>query len=241
MIKIFFKVALLIMAVAGGRFAYDKALDLPLFTLKQVKVSGNSGLPVDSIVAVTGLEKGKSIYKQELKYAVSRLMRQPGVIECSIERSRLSIIEVDVRMAEPALLVNGGELSALSREGMILPMTAALPILPLVSGRQFAQVRNYELVHDPDVIYALRIYDALMAVSPGLAARLSEINFGNDDFVRLYFSPLGNSILMSKGDIQNSIRRLGALEKSGMMADTTALDLRFGPVMIESITGKGML
>ena len=216
-------------------------LNLPLFDLRAVTVAGNSDMPVDSILSITGLERGKSIYKQDLKYAVSSLMRQPGVIECSIHRGRLSSIEVDVRVAEPALLVNGGELCALSREGIILPMSADLPVLPLVSGRRFSHVRIFDRLKDPDVAYALGIYDALIAVSPGLTARLSEINFGGGQVIRLYFSPAGTMVLLNKSDIQDSIKRLAALEKEGMMADTTILDLRFGPVMIESDAGEGVL
>ena len=241
MLKIFLKLVVLILSVAGGRLAYDKVLDLPLFDLDTVTVAGNSAMPVDSILTITGLERGKSIYKQDLKYAVSNLMRQPGVIECSIRRGRVSSIEVDVKVAEPALLVNGGELCALSREGMILPMRSDMPVLPLVSGRRFAHVRNFDRVKDPDVAYALGVYDALIAVSPGLTARLSEINFRGDKAIRLYFSPAGTMVLLNKSDIQDSIKRLAALEKSGMMADTVVLDLRFGPVMIESNAGEGVL
>jgi cell division septal protein FtsQ len=241
MLKIFLKLVVLILAVAGGRFAYDKVLDLPLFDLKAITVTGNSDMPVDSVLAITGLERGKSIYKQDLIYAASNLMRQPGVIECSIQRGRISSMQVDVKVAEPALLVNGGDLCALSREGMILPMSDDLPVLPLVSGRRFSFVKNFERLRDPDVAYALGLYDALMAISPELTARLSEINFGGEHTIRLYFSPAGTMVLLNKSDIIDSIKRLSALEKSGMMADTTILDLRFGPIMIESQVGEGVL
>jgi cell division septal protein FtsQ len=240
MLKLFLKFVVLILAVAGGRLAYDKVLGLPLFDLRAVTVTGNSDIPVDSILAVTGLERGKSIYKQDLKYAASNLMRQPGVIECSVRRGNFSSIEVDIRVAEPALLVSSGELYALSREGLILPADD-LPVLPLVSGRRFSQVGYFDRLQDPDVAYALGVYDALMALSPNLAARLSEINFGADQITRLYFSPAGTTVLLNKSDIADSIKRLAALERSGMMADTTVLDLRFGPVMIESQAGEGVL
>jgi cell division septal protein FtsQ len=241
MLKLFLKLILLILAVAAGRFAYDKVLDLPPFDLRHITLTGNSGLSVDSILTLTGLEMGKSIYKQDVQFAVTNLMRQPGVIECMVRRGHISTIQVDVRVAEPALLVNSSELCALSREGMVLPMSAELPVLPLVSGRRFAGLKNYDLVRNPDVVYALKIYDALLAASPILTARLSEINFANDEFIRVYFSPAGTMALIGKGDIQDGIARLAAFDKSGMMADTAVFDLRFGPVMIESQTGQGVL
>jgi cell division septal protein FtsQ len=238
MLKIFVKLVVLILSVAGGRLAYDKALDLPPFALKNIHVNGNFTIPQDSILSVTGLEKGKSIYKQDLKYAASRLMKEPGVVSCSINRGYLNSIDIEVNVAEPALLVNNGQLSAISREGMVLPMNAQMPVLPLVSGRKFATLRCYDHVQDPDIAHALEAYDALMAISPNLCSRLSEINFGQDDALRLYFSPAGTEVLLDKSDIADSIKRLAALDDSGIAGDTAVFDLRFGPVMIES-PGRG--
>jgi cell division septal protein FtsQ len=55
MLKNFLKLVLLILAVAGGRFAYDKALDLPPFALKDITVTGNWKVSQDSILAISGL------------------------------------------------------------------------------------------------------------------------------------------------------------------------------------------
>jgi cell division septal protein FtsQ len=237
MLKIFLKLVVLILAVAVGRLAFINGLDLPPFALKNVTVTGNWQVSPDSILAITGLEKGKSIYKQNFKYAASRLIHHPGVVRCSIERGYFSTINVDVTMAEPALLVNRGNLNALSREGMILPMDSKMPVLPLVSGRRFAFAQCYDRLRDPDITYALKTYDALMAISPNLSTRLSEINFDGDDILRLYFSPAGTKVLLDKGDIENGIRRLAALIDSGMAnpdSSGATYDLRFGPVMLET-------
>jgi hypothetical protein len=241
MLKIFLKLVVLLLAVAGGRFAYDKALGLPPFSLRNVKVTGNWTISQDSLLQIAGLEKGKSIYKQDLKYAASRIMSQAGVTECSIQRGLISDISIDVKTAEPALLINSGELKALSREGMVLPMNVKMPILPLVSGKKFKSVASFEQFKDPDIAYALETYDLLLATSPSLCARLSEINFREDGALRLYFSPAGTEVLLERSDINNSVKRLAALEESGIVDDTTVFDLRFGPVMIESSNRGGAL
>jgi cell division septal protein FtsQ len=237
MLKIFLKLVVLILAVAGGRLAYLHGLDLPPFALRNVTVTGNWDVSPDSIMALTGLDKGKSIYKQDLKYASSKLMRHPGVVQCSIERGYFSTIHVNITMAEPALLVNSGSLSALSREGMVLPMDSKMPVLPLVSGRGFDFAQCYDRLRDPDIVYALETYDALMALSPDLSTRLSEINFGDDNVLRLYFSPAGTVVLLDKGDIEDGIKRLAAFIHSDIISPDSAgvtYDLRFGPVMIET-------
>lgn len=240
MLKFLVKLVVLLLAVGAGRLAYDKVLDLPLFALKQVKIVGNWKTSADSLMTITGLEKGKSIYKQDLQYAARRLMRQPGIVGCLVERGLLGTITVRVDVAEPALLVNSRELNALSREGMILPMSKQQAVLPLVSGRKFASALCYDRLKDPDIAYALELYDALLATSPGLGARLSEINFGDEGTLRLYFSPAGTEILMNKFDIENSVKRLAVLSDSGILADTATFDLRYGPVTIESIVGGAL-
>lgn len=235
MLKLLVKVIVLISAVAGGRMAYDEALDLPPFLLRRLEVTGNSGMSQDSLLRITGLEVGKSIYKQNLGYALSKIMKQPGVIGCTIERGVFSIIKADINVAEPALLVNSDELNALSREGIVLPLQAGLPVLPIVSGMKIAGVKRYERLKDPDIAYALETYDALMAASSDLSARLSEINFGRDGVMQLYFSPAGTRILIDKSDIRNCIERLAVLADSDMISDTTLLDLRFGPVTVATV------
>jgi hypothetical protein len=165
-------------------------------------------------------------------------MKEPGVVSCSIKRGFFSTIEIEIDKAEPALLVNSGELQAISREGTILPMSASMPVLPLVSGRKFEYAQAFDHIQDPDIAYALETYDALIAASPNLCSRLSEINFGEDGALRLYFSPAGTEVLLDKSDIADGIKRLAALDQSGIAADTAIFDLRFGPVMIESM-GRG--
>jgi cell division septal protein FtsQ len=241
MLKYFVKLVVLLFAVAAGRLAYVNGLELPIFALKTVTVTGNWKVSQDSILAVTGLERGKSVYKQNLKFAAARLMRQPGVVKCSLKRGYFSAINVDVTMAEPALLVNSGNLNAISREGMVLPLDSKLPVLPLVSGHRFSAVRCYDHLNDPDIAYALETYDALMAISPNLSSRLSEINFGDDNALRLYFSPAGTEVLLDRSDIRNGIKRLAAIADSGFVSDTAMFDLRFGPVMLESAIGGSTL
>lgn len=241
MLKIFARLILLTLAVAGGRFAYDKALDLPPFALKSIDVTGNWDVSPDSILKITSLDLGKSIYKQDLPYAASRLMHQPGVVQCSIKEGWLNKISIEIKVAEPALLVNCAKLNALSREGMILPMKPEMPILPLVSGRKFENVQCYDHLRDPDIAYAINAYDNLMKISPTLCARLSEINLGGDGALHLFFSPAGTEILVNKGDLKNSLKRLSVLADSGLVVDTTMFDLRYGPVMVESSTKEGTL
>jgi hypothetical protein len=241
MLKFLLKLVVLIIAVAAGRFAYERAIALPQFALDNIELRGNLDMAPDSIWVVSGLERGKSVYEQNLKYAASRLSQEPGVTECFVERDFFSTIYVEINMAEPALLIRGDELYALSREGIVLPFDKQMPVLPLVTGRRFSRARCFDRLKDPDIAYAIALYDALMAVSPELCGRLSEINFASRDVMSLFFSPWGAEVVVDKRDFSNAVKRIALLDQNGILEKDKTFDFRFGPVAVESSSRKGIL
>jgi cell division septal protein FtsQ len=241
MLKFLVKLVLLILAVALGRYAYEKVIDLPIFELKKIDLRGNSAIAEDSISALCGFEPGRSIYRQNLNFALSKLSAHRGVAECSVERGYFSGIVIRIDMAEPALLIKGDSLYCLSREGIILPFDSSIPVLPLVTGKKFSGIRCYDRLNDPDVAYALELYGLLMAASPALCARLSEINFVSGSALRIYLSPEGTVALLDKRDFADAVRRLAVLEENGILEGSRIFDFRFGPVAIESSFRKGTL
>jgi len=241
MLKFFLKLVVLMLAVALGRLAYDKAIDLPSFALRKIDLKGNCGLSKDSVLALSGLRAGESIYRQNLKYALSKLAANPTVVECSIERGYLSDIDILINVAEPALLIKGDSLYCISREGIVLPFDSEIPVLPLITGRKFSLVRSYDKLKDPDVVYALKIYESILAVSPELCARLSEINFSLNEQIRIYLSPKGTVAILDKRDFKEAVQRLVVLHDNGLLEGSRIFDLRFGPVAVESSLEKGTL
>lgn len=241
MLKFLLKLVVLITAMAVGRFAYERAIALPQFALDRIELRGNLDIAPDSIRSVSGLEEGRSVYEQNLKYAASKLSQQPGVIECSVERGFFSTVYVEISMAEPALLINGDELYALSREGIVLPFDKQIPVLPLVTGRRFSSARCFDRLKDPDIAYAVELYDALMAVSPELCGRLSEINFPSRDIINLIFSPGGTVAVVDKRDFYDAVKRIAVLDETGILKKDKTFDFRFGPIAVESLSRKGIL
>ena len=241
MLKFFVKLVLLIFAVAAGRFAYEKVIDLPEFALERIDLKGNCDMSEDSVMTLSGLKPGESVYRQNLKYALSRLSDQPAIVECSIKRGLNFDIDVEINTAEPALLIRGDGLYCLSVEGIVLPFENDIPILPLVSGKKFSNVKLYDRLRDADIAYALELYQTMMMVSPDLCARLSEINFHSDSQIRVYLSSKGTIAVLNKRDFKDAVRRLAVLNDSGVLEGKKIFDLRFGAVAIESSIKKGIL
>lgn len=241
MLKIFLRLVVLLAAVAAGRYAYERFTVLPCFALERIELDGNREMSADSIGIMTGLEMGVSIYKQNLKYATSRLSRYPGVIRCSISRGLTSTIHIQIDSADPALLIKGDRLYSLSREGMVLPFDDDVPVLPLVTGRSFSKAACYDRLDDPDIAYAVELYDSLLRISADLAGRLSEINFTTGAAMNLYFSPDGTCVILDKRDFSEAVRRVAALNENGILQGRGSFDFRFGPVAVESSSAKGVL
>lgn len=241
MLKFILKLVVLMAAVALGRIAYEKVIDLPGFALEKIDLKGNSDMPQDSVLTLSGLAPGRSIYRQNLKYALSKITRIPSVVRCSIDRGIFTGIDIEIELAEPALLIKGKRLHCISREGVVLPFDESLPVLPLISGRKFSNIRDYEVVKDPDIVYGLRLYEELMKVSPDLCARLSEMSFASDSKILVYFSPEGTIAVVGKRDFDDAVERLAVLQKNGFLEGRRIIDLRFGPVAVESSLDKGIL
>jgi cell division septal protein FtsQ len=227
--------------MGAGRLAFEKVADLPLFDLKDVKINTNGHFDPDTLVVLSGLEKGKSIFKQDIRFAADMIAGQKGVVSCAVDRGILSDITVNVEFAEPSLLINGNEVYGLSKEGIVLPVNELTPDLPLVTGRKFKGVKCYEKIKDPDVAYALDLYNLLYSRSPELCERLSEINFQGNNLIMLYFSPDGTAVVLNKCYDESDIYRLCTLGDSEIVEDSKIFDLRFGDVVIESSMKKGTL
>ncbi|UCC80341.1 MAG: FtsQ-type POTRA domain-containing protein [Candidatus Zixiibacteriota bacterium] len=241
MLRFFVRLVLLIAAVAAGRFAFEKAANLQMFALKDVVISTNGYFDPDTLVVLSGLEKGKSIFKQDITFAADMISRQKGVVSCSVDRGILSDINVDVEFAEPSLLINANSVFGLSKEGIVLPVNELTPDLPLVTGRKFKGARRYEQIEDPDIAYALDLYNTLNSRSPELCKRLSEINFKEKKLIIIYLSPDGTAVVLNKCYSESDIYRLDTLMNSGILKGNRIFDLRFGDVIVESSKKRGTL
>ncbi len=241
MLKFFIKLVVLIVAVGAGRFAFEKVANLPLFALEKVKINSNGYFDPDTLVALSGLEKGKSIFKQDIKFAADMIACQKGVVSCTVDRGVLSDISVNVEFAEPSLLINGDKVFGLSKEGVVLPVNDLTPDLPLVTGRKFKDARSYERITDPDIAYALDLYNALNSRSPALCRMLSEMNFKEKKLIMIYFSPDGTAVVLNKCYSESDIYRLCTLKESGMLTGRRIFDLRFGDIVVESSMKRGTL
>jgi cell division septal protein FtsQ len=241
MLKFFLKLVVLIVAVGAGRFAFEKVTNLRIFALENVEIKTNGYLDPDTLVVLSGLEKGKSIFKQDIKFAADAIARQKGVVSCAVDRGVLSDIRIHVKFAEPSLLINGNKIFGLSKEGIVLPVNDLTPDLPLVTGRKFKDARCYEQIKDPDIACALELYNALNSRSPELCRLLSEINFKGKNLIMVYFSPEGTAAVLDKRYSESDIYRLLTLKESGMLTGRRIFDLRFGDVVIESSMKRGTL
>jgi len=241
MLKNFLKLVVLIVAVGLGRLAYEKAIDLPMFALEDIKITTNGFPDPDSLVKLSGLEKGKSIFKQNLAYAADMIGKQNGVVSCVVDRGLISDIEINVNYAEPNLLINGDKVYGLSKEGIVLPVSQFTPDLPLVSGRKFKEASCYQRLKNPDIAYALDLYNILNERAPSLCGSLSEINFKGQNLITVYFSPDGTAVVLDKRYSEDDIYRLCALYKAGVLRGKRIFDLRFGDVVVESNIARGTL
>jgi hypothetical protein len=240
-LRIILKLLVILIAAGAGRFAYKKAVTLPMFELKEIKLNTNDYVDPDSIIHLSGLVKGRSTHEQNIVRAADLIARRNGVVSCVIDRGIFSNIDVDIKFAKPELLISGDRIYGLSREGIVLPVENREADFPVVSGRKFKSARCYRRLQDPEIAYALDLYNILKSYSPGLCDSMSEISFESKNLITVYFSPEGTAAVLDKCFTEEDICRLCALHASGLLKGGRIFDLRFGDVIVESAMTKGTL
>lgn len=240
-LRISVKLLILALAAGIGRFAYLKAVKLPMFQLEKIEINANNRVDPDSIINLSGLVKGKSTHDQDIAHAADMIARQNGVVSCAVDRGIFTNIDVDIKFAQPELLLSGDRIFGLSREGIILPVDNLDVDFPVVSGREFKYVKCYQHIQDPDIAYALKLYNILKKYSPTLCGTMSEISFKIKNSITVYFSPEGTAVVLDKCFNENDIYRLCALYEFGLLKGGRIFDLRFGDVIVESSQKKGTL
>ncbi len=235
------KVAALTLAIGlgilAGRLAFLQAGKLPPFRLQEIRVKCDADIDRNLIVSAAGLNIDESIFEQDLKRAAANIMRMPGVRQASITRKMLGTIEIDVRTEEPILLAKFERLYGLTRSQKIMTLSEPNLQLPIVTGFESRNAQDLALKNGACWLdrlrlnYAISIMEEVTAVSPGLAARISEINLSNLVFANIFIEPQAIKVIVPLNNIPKSFHRLARLDDLKILGEAGIIDMRGGRVI----------
>lgn len=203
------------------------------FVLKEVKVHGSVGLPMDSLRMVTAGLVGKNMFMIPLGRVREDLMHFPAVKEVTFRRRLFRRLDCYLREREPVALVamdRNAESTYLEvdSDGVIVVRRSDsaeidLPVITgIAPGEVFGEGGTRKIREALEVLRLLYIF----GFSP--AEQLSEIHFKDDEMIVILMET-GTAVRVGRGEYRKKIRKLravyAALDEQERFPDM--IDLRF--------------
>lgn len=203
------------------------------FTLKEVKVLGSAGLPMDSLRAVTAGLVGRNMFMIPLVRIREDLMHFPAVKDVTFRRRLFHQLDCYLREREPVALVavdRDAENAFLEvdYDGVIVPWRSdsAEIDLPVITGIARGEVFGEGGARK--IREALEVLRLLHAFGFSPAEQLSEIHFKDDEMIVILMET-GATVRVGRGEYRKKIRKLravyAALDEQERFPDM--IDLRF--------------
>lgn len=117
----------------------------PVFSVKEIRVSGTNQVPAEQISASSGVSVGQNIFTFNIHEVAERLKQIPYVDEVTVHRNYPNVLSVEVREAVPVAYVSiGGGFAVIDKTARVLEGTEdrAKYKIPLISQEE---IGNYTL------------------------------------------------------------------------------------------------
>ena len=203
------------------------------FTLREVKVLGSAGLPMDSLRMVTAGLVGGNLFMVPLGRIREDFMHFPAVKDVTFRRRLFHRLDCYLREREPVALVamdrkTESAFLEVDSDGVIVPRRSdsAEIDLPVITG-----IARGEVFGDGGarkIREALEVLRLLHTFGFSPADQLSEIHFKDDEMIVILMET-GATVRVGRGEYRKKIRKLravyAALDEQERFPDM--IDLRF--------------
>jgi len=204
------------------------------FQVRRIRVAGAENIPVESIIALSGITTADNLLLMDLGTIKSRLLSNPYIQSCEIRRFLPDIVEISLKERHAvAMVLVHNRMFVVADDGVVLEelpnssqhvgvLITDLTELGLVEPGQ--QIENKELRAALDMLQAFSKTDLASTVT------ISEVSARHVNDIRLYCDELPFEIRWGRGDFEKQARRLDALWKhlNHTFDFTEYCDLRFG-------------
>ncbi|MBS3943773.1 MAG: FtsQ-type POTRA domain-containing protein [Dethiobacter sp.] len=182
-----------------------------LFSVKEIQISAPANFDRNTLLELSGIRAGTSIFWINSRQAAQRLLEEPAVLSAEVTRVFPSAIAINVTGRAPfAYILIEGDCWFVDSEGLIYRQASRLTgSLPVITGVERDQLVLGQPLKDPDRAGALKAFIAALAAEPDL--NLSELNLADSKNMVLY-TTAGLKVLL--GDSGNMARKLALLREA---------------------------
>lgn len=200
---------------------------LPIFTLKEIKLSGATYLTVEDILKVGDIYIGEPLFKLETDKVAGRLLNDVRVEDVTVRRNLPHTLEVNIveRIPIATVVCNYGYLD-LDKHGKILDSYKNLRemSIPMITG---AMVKDLYIGDDVEDELVQKILDFLHMLDAASLNKISEVAIVAENYVVAYTD--------TERPVQIRIGRLERLEEKAKLTEDFLRDLDKNPNAVEYI------
>lgn len=192
--------------ILTGAWIYKYLISSPLFSLKEVKISGSKHLSLEEALRLGRLRRGENLLVIDIEEICQNLQGHPWVAEVSVQKGLPDTLHIRIRDRKPVAAVEiGNDFYFLDEKGALFLRTQGREVkgMPILTGMEKKDVDK----EDPVILELM--WDAV-GLGPLLEAR------GLSDFNRFRISRTSGLTLISP------VRRISA--KIGAKDFLTRLD-----------------
>ncbi len=229
--------ALFLALLYGSYLGVGRVIALESLSVKNITVEGCQKMSPDSIVVLSGVNKGEPLLKVDLAEIRTRVLRHPSVKDATVVRELPDTLRISVLERTPMAAVMSHDFALVDADGVVVERTPYYPAgYPLITGAVGPVQPGRQVV---DAFPALKVLKELQASGLVGADRISELLTGPDT-VRVTLLESGTVLVFSIRNIETQVNRLARLVGTGVFdAGSPGYDLRFeGRVIGMAENGK---
>ena len=215
----------------GAVMQYASAFKV--FTLENVKISGNEIVSPDDLFSLSGLKFGENLLNSDIRKATARIESNPFIRKAVISRNLPNSFSIKVEERTPFAFLVIGELYCTDIYGHLLPSRSHKRFdLPVITGIEDITAPKFgDKIDDARFLKALRVAKLLSEGPLPLINVISEIHIGTRGNVNLIGTENSTRIYLGKSNFVNKIDRIRSLVATVNLGDGLSgyqyVDLRF--------------
>jgi cell division septal protein FtsQ len=211
-----------------------------VFEVRNVEVRGLRHLAPHQALATAGIRRGANLFDDSGPWRAA-LAVHPLVESVEIRRRIPATLVLEVREAEPVLLVATPALVPVDASGRVLPISPGHGSLDLPVLRGEATLKEGRLA-GPALLAAVAAFDRIRRLDPALASRVSEVSAHGSALALRLRRPADLAVLMDGGAAPEQLRRLRVVldevERAPEGARVGRIDARYDGQVVVAVTGR---
>ena len=157
----------------------------PIFNIHTINIQGNSKIPSETILSLSGLKLEENIFKFKTNEVKSKIKENAYIEEVEVERKLPNEVEITISERQATYKINYGNAYAyINNQGYILEITSVKGTMPLLTGYKTSQEEikegNRLCTEDLNKLEdVLKIMEAATSVDDNLKNMIKEIDISD--------------------------------------------------------------